>query len=143
VGKLNNTPRYVHWLMALREALHLEPQDVSFLGPIPYDDLAALYAGTDVLITLSDHEGFCLPLLEAMHYDTPIVAYTAGAIPETLGPAGALVSTRDPIVLADFIDDFLRHRARSSALERSRQYQLERFEPLSHLIQFKEKLETL
>ena len=143
VGKLNNTPRYVYWLTELREALHLEPQDVSFLGPVPYEDLAALYAGADVLLTLSDHEGFCLPLLEAMHYDTPIVAYAAGAIPETLGPAGALVSTRDPIVLADFMDDFLRHRARSSAFERFRQNQLERFEPLSHLIQFKEKLETL
>lgn len=143
VGKLNNTPRYVQWLIKLREALHLEPQDVSFLGPVPYADLATLYRETNLFITLSDHEGFCLPILEAMYFQTPIIAYAAGAIPETLGKGGALVCTRDPIMLADFIHDYLNHRARSSQQAHEQQVQLERFEPLSHLIQFKEKLETL
>ena len=62
--------------------------------------LAAWYADADAFVCLSDHEGFCIPLLEAMHFDLPIVAYAAGAVPETLGDAGLLLDTKRPSEVA-------------------------------------------
>ena len=48
-------------------------------------ELAAWYGAADVFVCLSEHEGFCIPLLEAMQFDLPIVAFAAGAVPETVG----------------------------------------------------------
>lgn len=62
--------------------------------------LAAWYSDADVYLCLSDHEGFCTPLLEAMHFDLPIVALAAGAVPETLGRAGILIDSKRPSVAA-------------------------------------------
>ena len=67
-------------------------------------ELAAWYADADLFVCLSDHEGFCIPLLEAMHFDLPIVAFGAGAVPETLGQAGVLLDTKRPSVVAAAID---------------------------------------
>jgi len=62
--------------------------------------LAAWYTDADVFVCLSDHEGFCIPLLEAMHFDLPVVAYAAGAVPETLGQAGVLLDSKRPSQVA-------------------------------------------
>jgi glycosyltransferase involved in cell wall biosynthesis len=62
--------------------------------------LAAWYSDADVFVCLSDHEGFCTPLLEAMHFDLPIVALAAGAVPETLGEAGILIDAKRPSLAA-------------------------------------------
>jgi glycosyltransferase involved in cell wall biosynthesis len=62
--------------------------------------LAAWYADADVFVCLSDHEGFCIPLLEAMHFEVPIVAFAAGAVPETLGQAGVLLDSKRPSAVA-------------------------------------------
>ena len=62
--------------------------------------LAAWYSDADVFVCLSDHEGFCIPLLEAMHFDLPIVALAAGAVPETLGQAGILIGAKRPSLAA-------------------------------------------
>ena len=73
-------------------------------------ELAAWYGAADVFVCLSDHEGFCIPLLEAMQFDLPIVAFAAGAVPETVGPAGVLLEVKRPSVVAAAID-----RVRSDA----------------------------
>jgi glycosyltransferase involved in cell wall biosynthesis len=67
-------------------------------------ELAAWYGAADVFVCLSDHEGFCIPLLEAMQFDLPIVAFAAGAVPETLGSAGILLETKRPSVVAAAVD---------------------------------------
>jgi glycosyltransferase involved in cell wall biosynthesis len=69
--------------------------------------LAAWYADADVFVCLSEHEGFCIPLLEAMHAGLPIVAFAAGAVPETLGDAGILLDTNRPSAVASAV-----HRVR-------------------------------
>jgi len=53
------------------------------------------YRLAHVYLCMSEHEGFCVPLLEAMHFGVPVIAYAAGAVPETLGGAGALVMRKD------------------------------------------------
>jgi glycosyltransferase involved in cell wall biosynthesis len=66
-------------------------------------ELGAHYASAGVFACASDHEGFCIPLLEAMAFSVPVVAHAAGAVPETLGGAGLLVSGRDPLVWAGLV----------------------------------------
>ena len=74
-------------------------------------ELAAWYADADVFVCLSEHEGFCIPLLEAMRAGLPIVAFGAGAVPETLGTAGILLDTKRPSVVASAVDRVRRDRA--------------------------------
>ena len=62
--------------------------------------LAAHYRHADVFVCLSEHEGFCVPLLEAMHHGLPVIAYAAAAVPETLGGAGLLLTDKSPATVA-------------------------------------------
>lgn len=60
-------------------------------GPVSLEQLAAYYRRADLFVTFSDHEGFCVPLLEAMAFDTPVVARAQAAITETAGDAALLL----------------------------------------------------
>jgi glycosyltransferase involved in cell wall biosynthesis len=64
---------------------------VEFVGALADDEVRAMYEASDVYLCMSEHEGFCLPLIEAMHFGLPVVAYAAGAVPETLRDGGVLV----------------------------------------------------
>src|SRR6266480_7189503 len=73
---------------------------VTLTGSVTIEQLVAYYRGATALLTLSEHEGFCVPLLEAMRSDLPIVAHAAGAIPDTLGDAGILLNDKTPETVA-------------------------------------------
>jgi glycosyltransferase involved in cell wall biosynthesis len=73
---------------------------VDITGSVPDAMVGAYYATSDVYVCLSEHEGFCVPLLEAMHHGVPVVAYAAGAVPETLGSGGVLLQHKDPLTVA-------------------------------------------
>ncbi len=75
-----------------------------FTGHIPFDEILAYYHLADVFVCLSEHEGFCVPLVEAMYLGVPIVAYDSSAVGETLGGAGILLSEKDPRIVAEAID---------------------------------------
>jgi glycosyltransferase involved in cell wall biosynthesis len=95
VGRYDGVPRYYAQVRALVSEFRMLPDRVWFTGPVPDDDLAAFYRWADVYVSLSEHEGFCVPLVEAMAVDVPVLAYAAGAVPETLGGAGVLFSPKD------------------------------------------------
>ena len=76
---------------------------VHFDTKVSDEGLAAAYRSADVLVVTSEHEGFCLPVVEAMAHRLPVVAFRAGALAEVLGDAGVLVDTKDPMVLADTV----------------------------------------
>lgn len=61
-------------------------------------DLSALYARADVYLCMSEHEGFCVPIVEAMHNGLPIVTSNGGAIAETLNGAGILLDVKAPLI---------------------------------------------
>ena len=95
VGRTDGVPRYYAQVRALIAEYQMLPDRFWFTGPVPDDDLAAFYRWADVYVSLSEHEGFCVPLVEAMAADVPVLAYAAGAVPETLGGAGVLFSPKD------------------------------------------------
>jgi glycosyltransferase involved in cell wall biosynthesis len=73
---------------------------VTFTGMVSDADLAATMARSDVLVITSQHEGFGVPVLEAMSLGVPVVANRGGALPEVVGDGGLLVDATDPWVLA-------------------------------------------
>jgi L-malate glycosyltransferase len=103
VGRTDGVPAYYAQVRALIDDFQMLPNRFWFTGPVPDEDLAAFYRWADVYVSLSEHEGFCVPLVEAMAADVPIVAFAAGAVPETLGGAGLLFSPKDLEVAAELI----------------------------------------
>jgi glycosyltransferase involved in cell wall biosynthesis len=95
VGRTDGVPRYYAQVRALITEYQMLPDRFWFTGPVPDEDLAAFYRWADVYVSLSEHEGFCVPLVEAMAADVPVLAYAAGAVPETLGGSGVLFSPKD------------------------------------------------
>ena len=80
---------YRQALAALVEELGLQEQ-VQFSGRISPAQFKTYYECADLYVTASRHEGFCVPLIESMYFNVPILARDATAIPETLGDAGIL-----------------------------------------------------
>ena len=95
VGRYDVVPSYYAQIRALVHEYKMLPDRFWFTGPVPDEDLGAFYRWADVYVSLSEHEGFCVPLIEAMAADVPVLAYAAGAVPETLGGAGMLFSPKD------------------------------------------------
>ncbi|MBA3804397.1 MAG: glycosyltransferase family 4 protein [Acidobacteria bacterium] len=77
---------------------------VVFAGEVPDEELKAFYLVSNAFMIASEHEGFCVPLVEAMALKLPIIAYGATAIPGTVGEAGLVWETRDPYLLAQSLD---------------------------------------
>jgi len=91
--------------------------------------LTAWYEDADIFVCLSRHEGFCIPLLEAMRAGTPIVAFDAGAVGETLGDAGILLPTTRPATVAAAVDRVRRDSDLARNLERWGRRRLDDFSP--------------
>jgi glycosyltransferase involved in cell wall biosynthesis len=89
VGEIKGFERYFDSLVRLVDDLALK--DVILTGHVDTDDLAAYYQVADLYVCLSEHEGFCVPLIEAFRFGVPVMAFEAGAVPETLGGAGILI----------------------------------------------------
>jgi glycosyltransferase involved in cell wall biosynthesis len=93
-----------NYAAAVRDlALRLGNPDVHCLGHVSFRQLCTFYRIADLYLALSEHEGFCVPLLEAMHFGVPIVARAAGAVPETLGAAGLTVRGAPPEEVAELM----------------------------------------
>jgi glycosyltransferase involved in cell wall biosynthesis len=73
---------------------------VELADVVTFPELLAHYRAASVFVCLSEHEGFCVPVLEAMHFGVPVVARATTALPETVGEAGLLVDDRDPVLVA-------------------------------------------
>ena len=92
---------------------------ITLTGWVSDDELEREYQRASVFCTLSDHEGFGVPILEAMAYGLPIVAYDNTAVGETVGDAGLLLSSKEPAVVASALDRVLSDTSLSGRLSRS------------------------
>ncbi len=92
VGKTASLPAYYQSLARLADEFYLKPEEMHFAGHIPEEEMFALYRASDVFLSLSEHEGFCLPLIESMVFDLPIIALNSTAVPFTLDGAGIMIN---------------------------------------------------
>ena len=124
VGSYGGFESYLAMLHALTASLGTP--DVHFTGQVTNTELAAFYEVADLFLCASDHEGFCVPLIEAFHERIPVVAYAATAVPATMDGGGVLYDRKEPSAVAAIIDalvdsDELRDsvlRAQDAALDR-------------------------
>ena len=133
-------PRYAAALD--RAVAELNLRRVLMTGAIGDAELAAWYRRATVFLTASEHEGFCVPLLEAMAFGVPVVARAWGAVPETLGGAGVLLpADAGPLLAAEALSRVLEDGSlRLDLVERGRE-RLAHFDPdragaavLAHLL---------
>ncbi len=117
VGSHQGAEAYHTLLLGAAHALEL-PR-VVFTGTVSQAALTACYRTAAAFVCMSEHEGFCAPLLEAMHHRVPVMALDAAAVGETLGGAGVLFRELDPPLMAETIGRILHDPAlRQSVLER-------------------------
>jgi len=104
VGKTSALPKYYESLVRLADEFYLKPEEILFSGHIPDEEMFALYKASDVFLSLSEHEGFCLPLVESMVFDLPIIAYNCTAVPYTLDGSGVLINNKRTDFVAELVD---------------------------------------
>ena len=101
VGSFAGTEQYLAMLKAIAKELDLK--NVNFVGSVPEDHLCAYYKVSDVFLCMSEHEGFGIPLLEAMQAELPVLAFASAAVPETMGGAGIVFHEKLFDELAEWI----------------------------------------
>jgi glycosyltransferase involved in cell wall biosynthesis len=113
VGK--EVPAFETYSRRLRELLTytLSEDVVSLMGEVSDSALKAYYLLSSVFAIASEHEGFCVPLVEAMSMKVPVVAYASSAITALVGGAGFVLKERHPFLMAEAIDRLVRDEALS------------------------------
>ena len=114
--------------LLLARSNELQLQNVHLVGPLPQDELNACYKAADLFLCLSDHEGFCIPLLEAMTLDLPVLAYDAGAVAETMDGAGVLFREKRYDLIAETMGRVVASADLRNAILRGQRDRLARYE---------------
>jgi glycosyltransferase involved in cell wall biosynthesis len=106
---------YGLWLREI--ARHLKVKNsVFFAGEVSDHELKAYYSVADIFLMTSEHEGFCVPLIEAMAMKVPIVAYGSSAVPDTVDGVGLVWTERDPYLLAESVNSIVKNEETAHAL---------------------------
>lgn len=100
IGSYIGLEKYYWQLRNLAKKLGLE-ESIHFLGHVSSKELLAFYKLADIFICMSEHEGFCVPLLESMYFGIPIMAFNSSAIPYTLDKSGVLINKKCYIEIAE------------------------------------------
>lgn len=125
IGSFIGTEMYHNYLRSL--VLQLDLTTVFILGHVNLEELLAYYKLADIFVCMSEHEGFCVPLLEAMHFGVPILAYKEAAVPETLGNAGILVKNKNFPQMAEMANLLIEDRVLREKVIRGEKERLEYF----------------
>ena len=94
---------YENYLRRLVDNLSLS-QNIEFCGKVDDDTLIGYYKNCDLFLTLSNHEGFCIPLVEAMLFDVPVLAYAAGGINTTIPKCSILHQKSTDAIVEKILD---------------------------------------
>lgn len=126
VGSSEGMDTYYSQLINLIERLQLK--DVYLTGHVTFEELLSYYRISHIFITMSEHEGFCVPLLEGMYFEIPIIAYNSTAIPYTMGNAGILINKKDPLITAELINLLTRESTLREKVIQKQRLRLEDFD---------------
>jgi glycosyltransferase involved in cell wall biosynthesis len=141
VGSYQGMERYYYELVSLVKQLKLE--DVYLSGHISFDEILAYYKCADLFLCMSEHEGFCVPVLEAMYFEVPIVAFKSSAIGETLGNGGILSLDKDYKVIAELINIVMSSKQIKSQIIKNQKVRLRYYSKENTRNIFKNHIETL
>src|SRR5690606_17944124 len=104
---------------------------VLWLGKVDDAVVQSLYRVADIFLCLSEHEGFCMPVIEAMMHDVPVVARAAGALAHTMGPGGLLLRAdqTDPRKIAGTLQVLMNEPGLRRQVIQGQRRNLERYRP--------------
>jgi len=111
--------RDIYYRLLKKYVSELGNDNVIFTGHISFDEILAYYSLADIFLCMSEHEGFCIPLVEAMKFEIPVIAYDSSAISETGGNAVFLLEKKDPVETAGVIDYIINNPHISEQLVRN------------------------
>jgi glycosyltransferase involved in cell wall biosynthesis len=129
VGKAGRMERYQQAVQSLADRWGLRPSEFLFTGHVSLEELAALYRSSDLFVSMSEHEGFGVPLVESMFFELPILAYAAGAVPDTLGGAGVQFVEKNYEELAEMAHLMVNDSDLIESVVAGQRRRLARFEP--------------
>jgi glycosyltransferase involved in cell wall biosynthesis len=135
VGRVD-VPEFADGLRALARRLGVADAVTLLTSPLTDRQLGDIYARSSAFLCASHHEGFCVPIVEAMAFSLPVLALAAAAVPETLGAAGLLVAGDDPLLWAELTHRLLSDqelRARLAVAARGRLAELDESNLATHL----------
>jgi glycosyltransferase involved in cell wall biosynthesis len=102
---------------------------VHFLGRLTHAELVAAYRSASVFVSMSEHEGFGVPLIEAMAAELPVLAFGAAAVPETMGGAGIVFDEKRFAFLAELVREVSESGALRAQILRGQARRLEELSP--------------
>jgi L-malate glycosyltransferase len=114
--------------------------NVHFTGRVSEEDLASCYADADVFLSMSEHEGFAVPLIESMAFDLPVIAYSSTAIPYTLDGAGLTFNRKDFPMVAELVESVRRDKALRGAVVKGQRERLQSFSAQAVRVTLREAL---
>mgnify|MGYP002078628415 CR=1 FL=1 len=121
---------------------------VSFVGRFVDSELKALYCNSSLYLCMSEHEGFCMPVIEAMHFGLPVIAYASSALPDTVAAGGVLVDDKSPHKIAELAyrvcsDSALRNQLIQAGKKRAAELSYDNFtRQVCELFAAKEKIQN-
>ncbi len=119
----NNYYRYLQ-----KRIKKLSANNVIFTGHIAFNEILGYYKVADAFLCMSEHEGFCVPLVEAMYFKVPIVAYSSTAIPDTLNGCGILLEDKRPETVAKGLETVLKDAVASERIIEGEEARLKDFD---------------
>ena len=142
MGGVDDAIEYYIAILNYLEKLKLE--DVIFIEECSEEELASYYKLSNIFLYMSEHEGIGLPLIEAMYFKIPIIAFNAAAVPYTLENAGVLVNQKDHRKIAELInlilnDNDLKKKILKSQEERLKYFDSEKLQErfMQHILELK------
>jgi len=126
VGSHAGAERYYYLLLTRVRELGLDGC-VHFARSVPQRELNAYYKCATLFLCMSEHEGFCIPLIESMVHDVPVLAYAAAAVPETLDGAGVLFAEKDYACVSELMGRIVRDRTLRRFILEGQQRRLARY----------------
>lgn len=127
VGNLEQVPQYYDKLIRIAKESDCA-HNIFFTGKVCDADLYSYYSLADLYICMSEHEGFCVPLVESMYFKIPVIAYDACAIKYTMGGAGVLVYKKDYNIIGELCNVILQNNEISSTIIENQNNRIKEFD---------------
>lgn len=127
VGSYRGMEAYYQRLKQYADRLGV--RNVVFTGHISFSGILAYYHLADVFLCMSEHEGFCIPLVEAMYFNIPVVACDYAAVGDTLGESGILLREKDTMLAAGCVNEIVTNKFLREQIVEGQNRRLREFSP--------------